>query len=61
MAFRETGRIMAPAYQLDALEPGVPVGGPAIVESSFTTVVIHPGARAERRRDGQLVVEPYAQ
>ena len=60
MAFRETGRIMAPAYQLDALEPGVPVAGPAIVESSFTTVVIHPGARAERRRDGRLVVAPQA-
>jgi N-methylhydantoinase A len=61
MAFRGTGQITAPAYELDALEPGVPVDGPAIVESSFTTVVIHPGARAERRRDGQLVVQPYAQ
>ena len=30
--------------------------GPAIVESSFTTIVVHPGARGERRANGAFVV-----
>jgi N-methylhydantoinase A len=58
MTFHETGRIEAPGYNLESLQPGEPVSGPAIIESSFTTVVVHPGARAERRPDGVLAVEP---
>jgi N-methylhydantoinase A len=56
MMFRETGRVEAASYDLDSLHPGEPLVGPAIVESSFTTIVIHPGARAERREDGAFVV-----
>src|SRR5258708_7746009 len=55
MAFRDTGRIEAPSYNLENLRPGDPVLGPAIVESSFTTIVIHPGARAQRA-NGAFVV-----
>jgi N-methylhydantoinase A len=55
MAFRDTGRIEAPSYDLENLRPGEPVLGPAIVESSFTTIVVHPGARAQRA-NGAFVV-----
>ena len=32
--------------------------GPAIIESSFTSVVIDPGASAQRRSSGSLVINP---
>jgi N-methylhydantoinase A len=54
--FRETGRVEAASYDLDSLHPGEPLVGPAIVESSFTTIVVHPGTCAERQRDGAFVV-----
>jgi N-methylhydantoinase A len=38
--------------------PGETVDGPAIIESSFTTVVIDPGAKAERRPSGSLLITP---
>jgi N-methylhydantoinase A len=56
MAFREIGRIEAPSYDFDSLKPDEPLVGPAIVESPFSTIVIDPGARAERRVDGSFVV-----
>jgi N-methylhydantoinase A len=56
MMFRETGRVEAASYDLDGLHPGEPLVGPAIVESSFTTIVVHPGACAERQEDGAFVV-----
>jgi N-methylhydantoinase A len=56
MVFRQTGRLEAPSYDLDSLKPGEPLVGPAIVESRFSTIVIDPGARAERRGDGSFVV-----
>jgi len=34
------------------------IAGPAIVESSFTTIVLNPGARAERTASGSLAIEP---
>jgi N-methylhydantoinase A len=56
MAFREIGRVEAPSHDLENLHPGESVLGPAIVESSFTTIVVHPGARGERRANGAFVV-----
>jgi N-methylhydantoinase A len=56
MVFREIGRIEAPSYDLENLHSGEPVLGPAIIESSFTTIVVHPGARGERRPNGAFVV-----
>jgi N-methylhydantoinase A len=56
MVFRQTGRLEAPSYDLDSLKPGEPLVGPAIVESRFSTIVIDPGARAERCGDGSFVV-----
>ena len=59
MVFRDTGRVDAPVYDLDALPQDQPVTGPAIIESSFTTIVVDPGSRALRQAT-QLVVEPFA-
>lgn len=56
MTFRDTGRIEGTSYDLESLRPGEPLIGPAIVESSFTTIVVHPGARAQRSVDGAFVV-----
>jgi N-methylhydantoinase A len=56
VTFRETGQIEVASYDLDCLAAGEPVVGPAIVESSFTTIVVHPGARAERHADGAFIV-----
>ncbi len=36
------------------------IEGPAIVESSFTTIVLNPGASAERSASGSLVIVPDA-
>jgi N-methylhydantoinase A len=44
--------------RLESMAPGVQVSGPAIVESSFTTVVLNPGAIAERAPSGSLVIVP---
>jgi N-methylhydantoinase A len=40
---------------------GTRVDGPAIVESSFTTVVIDPGASVVRSANGNLIVEMNGQ
>jgi N-methylhydantoinase A len=42
------------------MAPGAQFAGPAIVESSFTTIVLNPGARAERTASGSLAIEPGA-
>jgi N-methylhydantoinase A len=57
MAFREIGRVEAPSHDLENLKAGEPVLGPAIVESGFTTIVVHPGARGERRASGAFLVD----
>lgn len=56
MFFRETGMIEAPAYHLEAMGADAEIAGPAIVDSSFTTVVVNPGARARKSADGRLIV-----
>jgi N-methylhydantoinase A len=57
MVFPETGRVEAAIYDLERLLPDEPLFGPAIVESRFTTIVVHPGARAARRANGAFVVD----
>ncbi|MBH0239098.1 hydantoinase/oxoprolinase family protein [Methylobrevis albus] len=56
MTFRETGPVEAPAFRWDDLDPAEPVVGPAVIESSFTSVVINPGATARKKPSGQLVI-----
>ena len=36
----------APVYAIDALSPGSEIGGPAVLESDFTTVLVWPGDTA---------------
>lgn len=56
MTFHETGRVEAPSYDLESLAPGEPLEGPGHRRIELTTIVVHPGARAERRADGAFVV-----
>ena len=54
--FASTGWIVAPIARFEEMTPDVAVTGPAIVESSFTTVVIDPGTSASRTAGGGLRV-----
>jgi len=46
-----------PLRRFDALPLGEPLAGPAIVESSFTTILVPPGSRATRLASGTLKLE----
>jgi N-methylhydantoinase A len=46
-----------PLRRFDALPLEVPLAGPAIVESSFTTILVPPGSRATRLPSGTLKLE----
>jgi N-methylhydantoinase A len=52
------GRVPTHLHRFENLTTGAPIAGPAIIESSFTTIVVNPGAVAERRPSGSLSVEP---
>jgi N-methylhydantoinase A len=56
--FKGTGWAEAAVLSFDALEQDKVVDGPAIVESSFTTVVVGPGATASRKPSGSLAIVP---
>jgi N-methylhydantoinase A len=56
--FPEVGRVPTRVRRFEALAVGDIVAGPAIIESSFTTVVVNPGATAERRDSGSLSLDP---
>lgn len=56
--FAGKGFLDSAVLRFEAMQPGEPVSGPAIVESSFTTVVINPGSIAERRPSGSLSIIP---
>ena len=58
--FSGGGEVEAAILRLEAMRPGSPVSGPAIVESSFTTIVLNPGCTAERSSSGSLVILPRA-
>ncbi|MHB1810619.1 MAG: hydantoinase/oxoprolinase family protein [Solirubrobacteraceae bacterium] len=58
--FGGEGAVDAAICRLETMTPGAAVSGPAIIESSFTTVVLNPGASAERCSSGSLVIVPYA-
>ncbi len=58
--FSGAGSVEAAIWRLEALATGTQIDGPAIVESSFTTIVLNPGARAERAASGSLVIVPDA-
>ncbi len=54
--FSGHGHSRARVLSLDVLAPGQELHGPAIVESPLTTVVLEPGALAERRPGTGLIV-----
>jgi N-methylhydantoinase A len=56
--FTGVGRVNAAILRLEAMAPGAQFAGPAIVESSFTTIVLNPGASAERTASGSLAIVP---
>ena len=56
--FPDTGFVEARVVHFEGMDAGGTVEGPAIIESSFTTVVIDPGAKAERRPSGSLLITP---
>lgn len=55
--FAPSGWTVVPVYTLEALEAGVEIPGPAIVESAFTTIVVDPGATAVRRPSGSISID----
>jgi N-methylhydantoinase A len=58
--FSGIGAANAAILRLEAMTPGAQFAGPAIVESSFTTIVLPPGATAERTASGSLAIAPGA-
>jgi len=58
--FPGTGYVEAAVRHFEDLKPGAVLKGPAIVESSFTTVVINPGAAATATETGSLSIQPNA-
>jgi N-methylhydantoinase A len=56
--FAGHGRVPATLRRFETIASGEQVRGPAIIESSFTTVVVNPGAVAERRLSGSLSIAP---
>jgi len=59
MYFPDAGKVKAQVRRFDDLKPGERISGPAVIESSFTTVVINPGASAVRRPSGSLSINPF--
>ena len=57
--FADIGLTEARVLPLHALQNGMPVAGPIIVESPVTTLVIDPGATVERRKSGTLAILPW--
>jgi N-methylhydantoinase A len=56
MFFHDTGFIDSPAYRLEDLDKNTAVSGPAVIESSFTTIVLPPMASAQKNPDGYVVI-----
>ncbi|MBW8638729.1 hydantoinase/oxoprolinase family protein [Hoeflea sp. WL0058] len=55
--FGDTGWIESKVFPFGYIEPGVEIEGPAIIENSFTTIVVDPGAVARRKPSGTLVID----
>ena len=55
--FTSAGWTDTPVYRLETLPSGQPVSGPAMIESSYTTVVVDAGTVARRTEAGAICVE----
>ncbi|MFM8593231.1 MAG: hydantoinase/oxoprolinase family protein, partial [Chloroflexota bacterium] len=58
--FDAHGRLTATIYERTALQVGVPIEGPAIVEEPASTTVNYPGQRATIDEIGNLVIDTGA-
>jgi N-methylhydantoinase A len=58
--FSDIGLAEARVLRFEDMERGAEVAGPAIIESSFTTVVVDPGASATRSKSGSLIINPVS-
>ena len=58
--FAETGRVKTPTVRAEEIADQAVVNGPAIVESTFTTIVIDPGSTCRRSRSGDLIIDVVA-
>ena len=56
--FADVGFVEAAVHHFESMTAGAQVPGPAIIESPVTSIVVDPGAIAERRATGSLVVRP---
>lgn len=56
--FPENGWVDAIVARFEGMDICQTIHGPAIIESSFTTVVLNPGAHAVRRPSGSLSIDP---
>ncbi|MDR6955061.1 N-methylhydantoinase A [Ancylobacter sp. 3268] len=54
--FSQTGWTNAQVVRFESMPPNAPLTGPAIIESSFTTVVVDPGTHALRTDGGGLKI-----
>jgi N-methylhydantoinase A len=52
--FADLGWTEVPVHRFEAMHAGKPLTGPAIIESSFTTIVVEPLTVAERTSGGGL-------
>ena len=48
---------VVPVYAVESLSPGEEIGGPAVLESDFTTILMQPGDRATVDRYGGIQLE----
>ncbi|MDE0779161.1 MAG: hydantoinase/oxoprolinase family protein [Alphaproteobacteria bacterium] len=56
--FSGHGYVDATVRRFEVMKEGEVLTGPAIIESPFTTVVVDPGATAERRASGSVSIVP---
>jgi N-methylhydantoinase A len=56
--FAGLGALETKVELFEAMDRGVAVEGPAVIESAFTTVVVDAGASAVRTEGGTLVITP---
>ncbi len=54
--FRGEGLVETTVYERTALEPGTSFDGPAILEESGSTAIVHPGSTAHVSEDGSVIV-----
>jgi N-methylhydantoinase A len=58
--FKDSGRLDTAIIPLESLKPGRIIEGPAVIESSVTTIVVDPGATAVRTESGSIAIDPIA-